>query len=414
MPGFFYIARDAKGNKVSGTEEASSSDELISRLQAKNLTIINVNLDSGKEPVESRLELFAHKGHFQHYRVTSQDLVTFCRQLATMLGAAVPILKSLDTIARQIPSRRMHGIIRDMVKNMEAGLSLHEAMARHPKIFSELWVNLVETGEASGNLAMVLERLASYLERNAAFKKKIVSSLIYPCILMSASIGALLFMTIKIIPTFAELFKGFDVTMPVFTRVLVEISLYLRRYGMLTLGLLVVAILFVVRPYLKTQEGRRGFEKLKLNFPVFGEFYRSLLIERFASGLSTLIESGVPILYALEITEHSLGNLTMADIVRKIKEKVREGKALNRTLEESGFFEPMVVQMLAVGEEVGDLPQMLKRITTFYQEYVETFLGRLTTIFEPLMLIVMGIVIGAMVIGMFLPIFQIATIGGGK
>lgn len=412
MPKFFYIARDNKGAKVSGAEEAVSSDELINRLQSRGLIVINVTLDYGKGVPVQRTDAFGARRRFQHYGVNSQDLVTFSRQLATMLGAAVPILKSLDTIARQIPSRRMYTVINEMIKDMEGGLSLHEAMAKHPKLFSELWVNLVETGEASGNLALVLERLASYLERNAAFKKKIVSSLIYPVLLICASTAALIFLTVKIIPTFADLFKGFNVTMPVFTRVLINVSFFIRKYGLTAIGLIVVAFFFVLRPYLKTKEGRRILEKIEFSLPVFGEFYRGLVVERFSSSMSTLVESGVPILYALEIAEHSVGNYTMADIVRKVKEEVREGKTLNHSLEESGFFEPMVVQMLAVGEEVGDLPQMLKRITVFYQEYAETFLGRFTSMFEPIMLIFMGLVIGSMVVGMFLPIFQIASIGG--
>jgi len=396
-------------------EDAASPDELINRLQARNLIVLNVILDSGKgASSDLKLGNQKHKGHFQHNRITNQDLVILCRQLATMLGAAVPILKSLDTIAKQIPSHKLREIISDLIKRMEGGSTFHEALAKHPKVFSELWVNLVETGEASGNLATVLERLASYLERNAAFQKKIISALIYPLILLGASIGALLFMTIKIIPTFAELFKGFDMTMPFFTRVLIDISVFVRKYGVLALGVTIVGFLFILRPYLKTREGRRSLEKLEFSLPVFGEFYRAVVVERFATTMSTLIESGVPILYALEISEHSVGNLIMADIIRKIKEEVREGHTLNRSLGESGFFEPMVIQMLAVGEEVGDLTQMLKRVTVFYQDYVETFLTRLTSMFEPFMLLIMGGVIGAMVVGMFLPIFQIATISGGK
>ena len=410
MPRFFYTARDGLGKKITGYEDVSSSDELIGRLQARNLIIVNFNLESKEDAVSFRPLTPDKTQKFRHYGVTEDDLVVFCRQLATLLSAAVTILKSLDTIAKQVPSRKFYHVIKDLQKNMEGGFSLHEAMAKHPKVFSELWANLIETGEASGNLAAVLNRLATYLERSASFKKKIISSLIYPIMLLFACTGALLFLTIKIIPTFAELFKGFNVSLPLFTQVLIAISYFMRKYAFFIFVAVIIGS-FLLRMYLKTREGRIRYEKIQFGLPVFGEFFRSLIVERFASGISTLIESGVPILYCLEISERSIGNLIMADIIRKIKEDVREGKTLNNALEKSGFFEPLVVQMVAVGEEVGDLPQMFKRIDAFYQEYADTFLNRFVSLFEPIMLLFMGLVVGLMVVGMFLPIFKIATMG---
>jgi len=302
--------------------------------------------------------------------------------------------------------------LKELQKHMEAGLSFHEAMSKYPKIFSDLWVNLVESGEASGNLAGVLNRLAAYLERRAAFKSKLISSLIYPALLMVVGIGALLFLTVKIIPTFAQLFKGFNVKLPVFTLILIQVSYFIRK-GFLGITGALVVLFFIFRKYIKTKEGKRRFEEFQFSLPVFGEFFRSLVVERFSSEISTLIESGVPLLYSLEITEHSVSNSVMANVIRRIKEDVRQGKSLHSSLEKSKFFEPMVTQMVAIGEEIGELPQMFKRINTFYEEYTETFLTRFTSMFEPLMLIFMGVVIGIMVIGMFLPIFQIASIGGG-
>ena len=411
MPKFFYAARDKKGEKLMGTEEAASYEEVIGRLQARDLFVIEV-IDESK-PKEAGVMPqptgAARAPRRRHYRVTSDDLVLFCRQLATLLGAGVTILKSLDIIGQQVASTRLYNVIKNMQKNMEAGLSLHEAMAKHPAIFSELWVNLVESGEASGNLAVVLSRLASYLERNAAFKRKVISALIYPAILVFAGTAALLFLTIKIIPTFEDLFKGFNVTMPFLTRILIGFSRFVRKTFVLILGLFIVGII-LFRRYIKTRDGRMQYEKFKFSLPAFGEFFKVLVMERFSSEMATLVESGVPILYSLEISEHSVGNLVMAQIVREIKEAVREGKPLHQPIERSGFFEPMVVQMVSIGEEIGELPQMFKRINAFYQESAETFLTRFAAMFEPLMLVFMGVVIGLMVIGMFLPIFQIAQI----
>ena len=228
---------------------------------------------------------------------------------------------------------------------------------------------------------------------------------------MVVGLGALLFLTIKIIPTFAELFKGFNIQLPLLTQILVNTSAFIRKYFLLIL-VAIAAVIFVFRKYTRTKEGRMRYERLKFRLPVFGEFFRALIVERFSANMATLMESGVPILYSLEITERSVDNLVMSEIIRRIKEDVRQGKSLSQPLEKSGFFEPMVVQMVGIGEEIGELAQMLKKVNAFYQEYVETFLTRFTTMFEPVMLIFMGLIIGLMVIGMFLPIFKIAQIGG--
>ncbi len=405
---YFYIARDQAGAKTSGAEEVSSQEELVSRLQQKGLTVLSVTPEQRAQGFDGSV---AAKARFKpkYYRITSDDLTLFCRQLSTLLGAGVTILKSLEIISQQVSSRKLFIIIRDLQRNMEGGFSFHEAMAKHPTVFSELWVNLVESGEASGNLSMVLSRLASYLERNAAFKRKVVSALIYPAILVVVGFGALLFLTIKIIPTFVEIFDGFDIQLPLLTRILVNISAFVRKFVLVLVGGGVAGFFFVKR-YTSTKAGRRQYEKLLFKIPVFGEFFRVLIIERFTSEMSTLVESGVPILYSLEIAEHSVGNVVLGEIIRNIKDDVREGKPLSHPLERSGFFDPMAVQMVTIGEEIGELSNMFKRLNAFYQEYIDVFLTRFTSMFEPLMLVFMGAVIGIMVVGMFLPIFQITQI----
>lgn len=413
MPKLYYTVRDKNGRKITGYEDSANKDELVSRLQAKGMVVLDVTPEHKEEKGVLKAVIPTKGGRmpFKHYRITLNDLTLFCRQLATLLGAGVTILKTLDIISQQVASKRLYNVILELRKGMERGLSLHEAMAKQPDVFSELWVNLVESGEASGNLALVLERLATYMERNAAFRSKIISALIYPAILMCVSLGALLFLTLKIIPTFSGLFKGFNIELPPLTVVLIGVSDFIRSKGLVLLGA-IIAGFWMLRQYIRTEGGRRQYEAIKFALPVFGDFFRALTIERFSSEMSTLVESGVPILYSLEITEHSVNNLLMADTIRKIKEDVRQGKSLSIPLEESGFFEPMVVQMVSIGEEIGELSQMFKRINTFYQQQAETFIGRFTSMFEPIMLVFMGFLIGIMVIGMFLPIFQITKIGG--
>lgn len=409
MAKFFYVARDKSGAKLSGCEEGANEEEVINRLQAKDLLVVKVV----SEELAGLRPGLAEKIKFKtrHQGITSADLILFCRQLATLLGAGVAMLKCLEIISQQVSSVKLQRVIKELEKSMEQGMTFHEALAKHSGIFSELWINLVESGEASGNLAMVLERLADYLERMASFRGKIITSLMYPTLLIIGAVGALLFLTVKIIPTFAELFSGFNIPLPALTRILIAVSGFIRKYAIIIFGAAGLGF-WVFKKYTRTKEGRRRWEDFKFHLPVFGEFFRALIVERFSSGLSTLLESGVPILYSLEISEQSVGNLVVGEIIRNVKEKVRQGRPLSQPLEESGFFEPMVVQMITIGEEIGELPSMLKRINAFYQEYLETTLNRFTALFEPITLIFIGGVIGIMVIGMFLPIFQITKISG--
>lgn len=411
MPKFFYIARNPiTGEKVTGSEDVASPDELTLRLQANNLIVINI---LGDMPQAERSFLIKTKAgrKFKHSAVKSEDLVVFCRQVAVLLSSGVTILKSLDIIMQQVSSSKFYGILANVKSNMEQGFSFHEAIARHPKVFSELWVNLIESGEASGSLAVVLNRLASYLERNASFRNKIISALIYPAIILVVGTGALLFLTIKIIPTFAELFNSFNMPLPLITKILLGVSVFIRKSFLLII-LLVIAAFFIFKNYTKTRVGRMQYEKFKFNLPIFGDFFKAIVVERFSSEMSTLIESGVPLLYSLEISERSVDNLVMGDIIHKVKDEVRGGRSLNQPLAQSGFFPPMISQMVGIGEEIGELPQMFKRINSYYQEQVETFLSRFTSMFEPIILIFMGLVVGVMVVGLFLPIFQISKLRG--
>ena len=409
---FYYIARNNLGTKETGIEEGLNQEEVVSKIQSRGLIVISVipenteafNSGAVKASVKTKLKQ-------KRDRVTGADLTLFCRQLSTLLGAGVTILKSLDIISKQVVSKKLYAVVVDLQKNMEAGLSFHEAMVKHPKVFSDLWVNLVESGEASGNLAVVLSRLATYLERDAEFRGKVISALIYPGILLCAGLGALFLMAVKIVPTFAEIFKGFNITLPLLTQILLKVSDFLR-FNMIAIFLVVGGAVFAFKNYLKTKTGRRNFENFKFKMPVFGEFFMALNVERFSSEMSTLLESGVPILYSLEISERSVGNLVMADIIHKIKDDVREGKSLREPLEKSAFFDPMFIQMVSIGEEIGELPQMFKKINIFYQEYCEVFLTRFVSMFEPFVLVFIGGIIGIMITGIFLPIFEISKIGG--
>jgi type IV pilus assembly protein PilC len=413
MPKFSYICRKSNGEKEAGVIEGSSQDDAVAQLQKKGLFVTSIiPFDVGKKEPFSSQEGKVVRKQFTHTGISTNDLVIFARQLAMLLGAGVSLLRSLDVISKQVDSRRLFGVIGQVRQDMEGGRTLRDALAKFPDIFPPLWINLVETGEASGNLPTVLEKLAYYLEESAGFIRKIISALLYPAILLFVSIAAVLFFILKIVPTFTKILSSFGVELPLPTRILIGTSNFLRHNFFLFVGI-IIGLFFLMRYLNKKPPFDRIFENIKFRIPIFGDFFRYLLLERFATTMAILIESGVPILYALEISERSAGSLKMSEAIQYIKKNVKEGRSMANPMEKSEFFTPMVVQMVAIGEEIGELSNMLKRIAKFYQEYLETFVTRLATIFEPLMIVFIGVIIGAMVISIFLPIFSIASMKTG-
>jgi type IV pilus assembly protein PilC len=413
MKKFIFTARDQQGKMITGGEEAENADALVSRLQLRGLLVTNIRIQADTEPaVSSRAGFSSVARKFSHHRIKEEDLCLFGRQLATAIGSGVPLLKSLDIINRQAASKKLFDALSIVIHDVESGLSFRDALAKHPNVFSSLWVNLVETGEASGNLPLVLERLVVYLEGRAAFKRKIVSALIYPMLLTVVAFGAIIIFLIAIVPKFVTIFEGFGKKLPTPTMILISVSNLLTR-NFFFIFIAFCGILYISYQYARSKSGKARLDRFVLSAPVVKEFFRLSEIEKFASGMSTLLESGVPILFSLEIAERSSGNGVVQDIIKKVKESVREGKPLVGPMEESGFFPPMITQMVNIGEEIGELDKMFKKISAFYSEMLETKITRLTTLFEPIMIVFMGVVIGGMVISMFIPIFSIANIGGG-
>ncbi|MDD5005968.1 MAG: type II secretion system F family protein [Candidatus Omnitrophica bacterium] len=416
MPKFSYIGRTKEGIKDTGLLEAANQDEAVAILQRKGLVITSIVQYDISFVVEEQKKkgLAFGKGKvksFKHEGANSGDLVIFARQLAMLLGAGVSLMKSLDVIGRQIESHKLHSAVTEITKDMESGRTFRDSLAKHKSIFSELWLYLIETGEASGNLPMVLGHLADYLEDRQAFKTKIVSALIYPCILFVVAIGAVMFFVIRIVPTFTSILTSMNVELPMPTKILIAISNTLRKRFLLIV-LIIIGIVSLIRNSMKTDSTRSYIERIQIGLPVIGNFFRFMMIESFSTTMSILIESGVPIIYALDISERSQPNKIMREIIGNIKINVREGKSFSIPLEKTGFFPPMVIQMISTGEEIGELSGMFKRIAKYYQDYLSAFVARLTSIFEPVMILFMGVIIGSMVISIFLPIFSLATASG--
>ncbi len=401
MPFFKYVARDSAGKLIEERTEAVSQEDLVNSLQAKGLFIVSVG----------RAGEVKHKKKIQrkyHRAVKMQDLIMFSRELATLLSSGVTLIKSLDILCKQIESQTLLRAVETVKKDVEGGYTFQNALRKHTKIFSGFWIHLVETGEASGHLPASLEQLATYLEESADLKKKIVSAMIYPIVLICVATGAISIFLLKIIPIFTEIFAGFNVELPLLTRIVIAISDIAKKYFLIVIGS-GVGLFFIFKKYVSTEAGRWQFDKLKLKLPMVGPLVLEIATERFTSGLGTLIKSGVPILHALEIAEKTAGNKVMEQALRDVKISVRDGKGMAQTMEDSALFSPLVVQMVGVGEEIGELAKMLDRISVFYKERVNTFITRLTTMFEPLVLVFMGVVVGVLVVAMFMPIFSISS-----
>ncbi|MFC1667275.1 type II secretion system F family protein [Candidatus Omnitrophota bacterium] len=401
MPLFKYIARDQSGRLREETADVASQESLINSLQSKGFYVISI----GPATQEKRIKRIAR---VYHRGVRTFDLILFSKELATLLSSGVTLIKSLDILCKQIESQTLLHAVEQIKKDVEGGYTFQNALKKHSKIFSAFWVHLVETGEASGHLPMCLERLAGYLEESASLRKKIISAMVYPMVLMSVAVGAVAIFLIKIIPIFADIFKGFNVELPLLTQLIIIASNMARKYFLITAGFAAL-LFFAAKKYISTKAGRWQFDNLKFRLPLIGQVMQEITTERFTSALSTLLKSGVPILHALEITEKIAGNKVMESDLKEVRSAVRDGRGIGQTMQQSALFSPLVVQMISVGEEIGELGKMLERISGFYKERVDTFVGRLTTIFEPLVLVFMGIVVGILVVAMFMPIFSISS-----
>jgi len=406
MAKFKYSARDKDGKLVYGTCDAGDQEDAVISLQSKGLIIVSI--DVTKQKILSMAGTRKFKKGFK-----TEDLAFFCRQMATLLNAGVTLLRTLSILLREVSSKPLYDAIDKIRTDVEEGYSLHDAMARHPRIFQPLWVSMVESGETSGQLPSTFDHLALYLERSSAVMRKVKSAMIYPIILLSVCTTAILIFTLKIIPMFGNIYKGFNIQMPALTLGVMEFSRFMQRYIFFII-LILASIFFVIRNLVnKTVAGRIMFDSFKLKMPLMGILVQSSIIERFAHGLATLIKSGIPILKSLDIIGKSCGNKLYEDAIAAIREDVRSGKAMSGLLESSGLFPSIVVQMVSVGEETGRLSEMLERVADYYHQRMDTMVDRLTAAFEPLLLIFMGVTVGTLVVAMYLPIFKIATGGAG-
>ncbi len=405
MPSYVYAARDRQGTLQSGHLDAMDEDEVVTLLQNRGLVV--TALSRKDLPVAGRAAQGGLAGRRLHHRVTTDDQVLFCQQLAAMLEAGIPLLRSLEVLSAQVESESLLNALAHMRQDIEAGRTFRDAMAKHPHVFSAFWLNIVETGEASGHLAQSLNQLARYLESARGLQSKATTALTYPMFLLVAATGAVMFFAYWIIPRFSAIFASSHAQLPWLTTVVIGFSHFVRGFWWL-LAAAAAGLAYGARAFVRTDEGRWLVDRLVLKIPVFDRLFLQLQLAQFARGLGTLLESGVPILYSLEIMERSATNKVYGQAIGELKEFVKEGKTMAGPMERAGVFPPMMVQMVQVGEEIGELAKMLSRVADYYEERLATFVARLTSLFEPIAIVVMAVVVGVLVISMFLPIFSMA------
>ncbi len=402
MPVYKYIARDKRGKPKEGFARAHNEDEVIHVLQSQGLTVLSFKKAGNKD--ESAIKTL--KKQKMHLKVSLDDLVMLAKQLQVLLSAGITLFRSLEIISHQVRSKRLFDAVEQIKRDIASGSSLKAAMEKYPGIFSNLWINIVKTGEATGQLPFALEQLVAYLESSSSLQRKIKTALVYPIIVVIVAISAVLVFIIKIIPMFADIYHGFGAELPVFTNMVFSVCLTIKEY-LLILAFIIIALISGIRYYNRTHKGKKRIDGMLLNIAVVGDIIRQVVAVRFTSGLSMLIKSGTPILQALDIVTDTSNNAVVVEMLQNVKESVREGKSMSEPLIKADVFPDMVGHMVAVGEESGELANMLNNAANFYEERVDATITRLTTMFEPVLIVVIGIVVGVLVIAMFLPIFNL-------
>lgn len=396
-----YVAKNPNGQTITGVLDAPDRNFLIGKLREKDLIIVSI--------AETKEGVKPQGGLFRGRSITIDDMVIFSRQLATMVDAGIPLVGALDILGEQMENKTFSEIILKIRDNVETGSSLSEALSRHPKVFFTLFVSMVKAGESSGMLDEILDRVATYLEKTSVLQKKIKSALIYPAVITFMAAAITIILLVKVIPVFKDIFAGFGAALPRPTQVLITISDFLRKYFFFGAGLVAILVFLFIR-YINTEKGRLRFDTVTLNMPIFGILLRKVAVSKFTRTLSTLVKSGVPILSSLEIVGKTSGNRLIEMAVVNIRSSIREGENIAEPLAKSKVFPPMVVRMVSVGEQTGELEKMLSKIADFYDAQVDAAIAGLTSMIEPLIIAFLGIVIGTIVICMFLPIFKISTI----
>lgn len=392
MPTFSYTARAANGELKKGTLDVKDRDEVVAQLKRQRLVVVNV-----KE--ESKAKSSFGGG------ISMRDIVIFTRQFSTMINAGLPLVQALDILAKQTDNKSLAETTKAVVADVESGNTVADALAKHPKAFTDLYVNMVAAGEAGGILDTILNRLATFLEKNDAIVRKVKGAMVYPAVIFSVAGIAVAVLLIFVIPIFQGMFASVNMELPLPTQIVIGMSSFLKGYWWALIVAAVVAQQAFVR-YYKTEGGKLVVDRFLLRMPILGDMLRKSAVSRFTRTLGTLISSGVSILDGLEITAKTSGNRVIQDAILESRASIAGGDTISAPLAKSAVFPPMVISMIAVGEQTGGLDEMLTKIADFYDDEVDAAVGALLSAMEPIMIVVLGTIVGGMVVAMYLPIFS--------
>jgi type IV pilus assembly protein PilC len=394
MPAFTYTARALNGDLRTATIDAPSRDEVIAQLRRQRLNVVKI--DEAAQAANKK------KGGG---RISMRDIVIFTRQFSTMINAGLPLVQALDILAKQSENKALKDVTRAVVFDVESGHTVADALKKHPKAFSDLYVNMVAAGEAGGILDTILMRLATFMEKNDALVRKVKGAMIYPGVISGVAAAAIIILLVFVIPTFEKMFASVGMALPLPTRVVIGMSRFLQGYWWAVIVAIVIAG-WSLKKYYSTSDGKLAIDKLLLKMPVLGDVLRKSAVSRFTRTLGTLIGSGVSILDGLEITAKTAGNRVIQDAIMESRASIAGGETISAPLQKSQVFPPMVISMIAVGEQTGGLDEMLSKIADFYDEEVDAAVGGLLALMEPIMIVFLGVVVGGMVVAMYLPIFD--------
>jgi type IV pilus assembly protein PilC len=401
MPSFIYVAREtATGREIRNSVEAASEQAAISALLNRNLLVVSIQ------------EKVSKKGKTAGGKVALQDLVVFTRQLATMVDAGLAMVQSLQALADQTANKVMRDVIKDICARVESGDSFSEALVKHPKVFNKLYVCMVGAGEKGGLLSEILARLATYLENTARLRRKVKSSMMYPVVVTVVAISITIFLLVKVVPVFGEIYTGFGAKLPGPTQSLIDLSNFVQKFLIPILFLLGAAV-YGWLYFIKTPKGRAFWDARRIKLPVFGHIAHKICLARFTRTFASLIRSGVPILEVMNIVSNTCGNVVMERAIRVAAGDIERGETISTALAKHPVFPSMIIRMITAGEQTGKIDNMLERISDFLDEEIETILSGLTSLIEPILIVFLGVVVGGIVICMFLPIFKLSEIVNG-
>jgi type IV pilus assembly protein PilC len=392
MPQFTYTARDAKGDLKTATIEAANREDVVQQLRRLRMNVVKVEEQSKAKQKTGG-------------SVSMKDIVIFTRQFSTMINSGLPLVQALDILSKQSENKALQAVTRQVVFDVESGHTVADALAKHPKAFSDLYVNMVAAGAAGGILDTILMRLATFMEKNDALVRKVKGAMIYPGVIMSVAAIAICVLLIFVIPVFQSMFASVGLALPLPTRVVIVLSQILKGYWWAIGGGLFGAFT-LLKKYYATSKGQLVIDRLLLKFPILGDVLRKSAVSRFTRTLGTLISSGVSILDGLEITAKTAGNRVISDAIMASRASIAGGDSISAPLQKSNVFPPMVISMIAVGEQTGGLDEMLSKIADFYDEEVDAAVSNLLSLLEPVMIVFLGVVVGGMVVAMYLPIFD--------